>query len=125
MGFDLKVMRSTPPIQLQPIKPASALERLTQGIPEYSFPNSVFAFQGGKPTQAGLDFFAKLYKFFRKLGIDNLAEALAGQKPRIDASRLLAELGENHDTHIANLLLIIRRSHIAPSADASPQLPIA
>ena len=29
----------------------------------YSYPNSVFAFQGGEPTLAGLPFFEKLVEF--------------------------------------------------------------
>lgn len=44
------------------------LKRLTQGFIEYSYPNSVFAFQGGEPTLAGLDFFTKLCEFQVEFG---------------------------------------------------------
>jgi uncharacterized protein len=36
------------------------LERLVDGYLAYSYPNSVFAFQGGEPTLAGLKFFEKV-----------------------------------------------------------------
>src|SRR5438132_833675 len=38
------------------------LERLVDTYLFYSFPNSVFAFQGGEPTLAGLPFFETLNK---------------------------------------------------------------
>ena len=39
------------------------LERLVDTFLFYSYPNSVFAFQGGEPTLAGLKFFEKLIEF--------------------------------------------------------------
>jgi len=36
----------------------------------YSYPNSVFAFQGGEPTLAGLPFFEKLVEFQKQYGRD-------------------------------------------------------
>ena len=39
------------------------LERLVDSYLFYSYPNSVFAFQGGEPTLAGLPFFEKLVGF--------------------------------------------------------------
>ena len=39
---------------------AETLERLVDTYLFYSYPNSVFAFQGGEPTLAGLPFFEKL-----------------------------------------------------------------
>src|SRR6202158_868270 len=39
------------------------LERLVETYLFYSYPSSVFAFQGGEPTLAGLPFFEKLIEF--------------------------------------------------------------
>ena len=39
---------------------AETLERLVDGYLAYSYPNSIFAFQGGEPTLAGLKFFQRL-----------------------------------------------------------------
>jgi uncharacterized protein len=44
------------------------LERLVDTYLFYSFPNSVFAFQGGEPTLAGLPFFEKLVEFQQRFG---------------------------------------------------------
>ena len=44
------------------------LERLTDTYLCYSYPNSVFAFQGGEPTLAGLAFFEKLIAFQQHYG---------------------------------------------------------
>jgi uncharacterized protein len=44
------------------------LERLVDGYLFYSYPNSVFAFQGGEPTLAGLPFFEKLVQFQQEHG---------------------------------------------------------
>jgi uncharacterized protein len=41
------------------------LERLVDGYLFYSFPHSMFAFQGGEPTLAGLPFFQKVLEFQR------------------------------------------------------------
>jgi len=47
---------------------ADTLERLVDSYLFYSFPNSTFAFQGGEPTLAGLDFFEQLVKFQQQYG---------------------------------------------------------
>ncbi|MCE5307448.1 MAG: SPASM domain-containing protein, partial [Acidobacteriales bacterium] len=44
------------------------LERLVDTYLFYSYPNSVFAFQGGEPTLAGLPFFQKLVEFQQRYG---------------------------------------------------------
>ena len=44
------------------------LERLVDTYLFYSFPNSVFAFQGGEPTLAGLPFFEKLISLEKQYG---------------------------------------------------------
>ena len=50
------------------IMPAEVLERLVDGFLFYSYPVSVFAFQGGEPTLAGLSFFEKLVDLQEKYG---------------------------------------------------------
>ena len=50
------------------IMPDGVLERLVDGFLFYSYPASVFAFQGGEPTLAGLNFFEKLVRFQQKYG---------------------------------------------------------
>jgi uncharacterized protein len=50
------------------IMPEDVLERLVDGFLFYSYPASVFAFQGGEPTLAGLPFFEKLVALQRKYG---------------------------------------------------------
>lgn len=54
------------------------LERLVDTYMFYSYPNSVFAFQGGEPTLAGLDFFQKLVEFQKQYGRDgqNVSNAM-------------------------------------------------
>lgn len=49
---------------------ADTLERLVDTYLFYSYPNSVFAFQGGEPTLAGLPFFEKLVEFQKQYGRD-------------------------------------------------------
>ncbi|HEV3330111.1 MAG TPA: anaerobic sulfatase maturase [Bryobacteraceae bacterium] len=44
------------------------LQRLVEGYLAYSFPQSSFAFQGGEPTLAGLDFFQSLIEFQKRFG---------------------------------------------------------
>ncbi|MGB7719994.1 MAG: anaerobic sulfatase maturase [Bryobacteraceae bacterium] len=46
------------------------LERLVDTYLFYSYPHSVFAFQGGEPTLAGLRFFTKLVEFEKQYGRD-------------------------------------------------------
>jgi len=50
------------------IMPEDVLERLVDGFLFYSYPASVFAFQGGEPTLAGLSFFEKLVALQQKYG---------------------------------------------------------
>jgi len=49
---------------------AETLERLVDTYLFYSYPNSVFAFQGGEPTLAGLPFFEKLVELQKQYGRD-------------------------------------------------------
>jgi uncharacterized protein len=49
---------------------AETLERLLDTYLFYSYPNSVFAFQGGEPTLAGLPFFEKLVELQKRYGRD-------------------------------------------------------
>jgi uncharacterized protein len=44
------------------------LERLVDTYLFYSYPNSMFAFQGGEPTLAGLPFFEKLVEYQKQYG---------------------------------------------------------
>ena len=46
----------------------ATLERLVDSYLFYSYPNSVFAFQGGEPTLAGPEFFEKLVEFEQRYG---------------------------------------------------------
>jgi uncharacterized protein len=55
------------------------LERLVDTYLFYSFPNSVFAFQGGEPTLAGLPFFQKLCDFQKQYGRDGQSVSNAMQ----------------------------------------------
>jgi uncharacterized protein len=48
--------------------PLDTLERLVDTYLFYSYPQSVFAFQGGEPTLAGLPFFEKLVEFQQRFG---------------------------------------------------------
>ncbi len=62
------------------------LERLVDTYLFYSYPNSVFAFQGGEPTLAGLPFFENLIKFQKQYGRDgqNVSNALQTNAILID-----------------------------------------
>ena len=57
--------RAADPYQALPGRRMSleTLERLVESYLLYSYPQSVFAFQGGEPTLAGLAFFEKLVEF--------------------------------------------------------------
>ncbi|MCC6588161.1 MAG: anaerobic sulfatase maturase [Bryobacterales bacterium] len=57
---------------------ADTLERLVDTYLFYSYPNATFAFQGGEPTLAGLDFFTKLVELQKQYGRSghNVANAL-------------------------------------------------
>lgn len=54
------------------------LERLVDTYLFYSYPNSTFAFQGGEPTLAGLDFFTRLVELQKRYGRNgqNVSNAL-------------------------------------------------
>ncbi len=62
------------------------LERLVDTFLFYSYPNSVFAFQGGEPMLAGLSFFEKLIEFQKRYGRDgqNVSNALQTNAVLID-----------------------------------------
>lgn len=55
------------------------LERLVDTYLFYSYPNATFAFQGGEPTLAGLDFFRKLTELQKQFGRDGQAVSNAMQ----------------------------------------------
>src|SRR5579871_1801784 len=55
------------------------LERLVDTYLFYSYPNSVFAFQGGEPTLAGPQFFEKLVELQKQYGRDGQAVSNALQ----------------------------------------------
>src|SRR4051812_43660107 len=55
------------------------LERLVESYLHYSYPNSVFAFQGGEPTLAGIEFFEKLVEFEQQHGRNGQSVANAMQ----------------------------------------------
>src|SRR5579872_168903 len=62
------------------------LERLVDTFLFYSYPNSVFAFQGGEPTLAGPKFFEKLVQLQKQYGRDgqNVSNALQTNCTLID-----------------------------------------
>ena len=62
------------------------LERLVDTFLFYSYPNSVFAFQGGEPTLAGLGFFRKLVEYQKQHGRagQNVSNALQTNAMLID-----------------------------------------
>ncbi len=62
------------------------LERLVDKFLFYSYPNSVFAFQGGEPMLAGLKFYRKLIEFQKEYGRDgqNVSNALQTNATLID-----------------------------------------
>jgi uncharacterized protein len=64
------------------------LERLVDTYLFYSYPNSIFAFQGGEPTLAGLPFFEKLIEYQQQHGRggQSVANALQTNAVLIDKS---------------------------------------
>ena len=62
--------READPYKALPARRMSAetLERIVDTYLFYSYPQSVFAFQGGEPTLAGLDFFEKLVRLQQQYG---------------------------------------------------------
>ena len=67
---------------------ADTLERLVDTFMFYSYPNSVFAFQGGEPTLAGLPFFKRLVELQKQYGRDghNVSNALQTNAILLDES---------------------------------------
>ncbi|MEK7408162.1 MAG: anaerobic sulfatase maturase [Acidobacteriota bacterium] len=63
------------------------LERLVDTYLFYSYPNSVFAFQGGEPTLCGFKFFEKLVEWQKRYGRDgqSVSNALQTNAILIDA----------------------------------------
>jgi len=45
------------------------LEKMVAGLMQLRFPQSVFAWQGGEPTLAGVDFFRRVVAFEQKHGV--------------------------------------------------------
>ena len=62
--------READPYQALPARrmTTDTLERLVDTYLFYSYPESIFAFQGGEPTLAGLPFFEKLVEFEQRFG---------------------------------------------------------
>src|SRR2546428_13927005 len=62
--------READPYQALPARRMTieTLERLVDTYLFYSYPESVFAFQGGEPTLAGLAFFEKVVAFQKRVG---------------------------------------------------------
>ncbi len=50
------------------VMPEPVLERLVQGLLSYRFPETVFAWQGGEPTLAGLEFFQHVVTLQQRFG---------------------------------------------------------
>lgn len=111
--------RATDPYQALPSRTMSmeTLEKLVDSFLFYSYPNSVFAFQGGEPTLAGLPFFRKLVEFQTRYGRSghNISNALQTNGMLIDEEwcRLFREYNwligismdgpqEIHDTYRVN-----------------------
>lgn len=62
--------READPYKSMPARRMSldTLERMVDTFLFYSYPSSIFAFQGGEPTLAGLPFFTKLVEFQQQYG---------------------------------------------------------
>ena len=73
--------RAADPYKSLPARSMSmeTLERLVDSFLFYSYPNSVFAFQGGEPTLAGPAFFEKLVEWQKQYGRDGQAVSNALQ----------------------------------------------
>ncbi len=56
------------------------LERLVDTWLFYSYPNSTFAFQGGEPTLAGLDFFERLVRLQQQHGPTDKRSAIRSRR---------------------------------------------
>jgi uncharacterized protein len=53
--------------------PDEVLEALVRGLMEQRFPQTVFAWQGGEPTLAGLDFFRRVVELQQRYGVGGQA----------------------------------------------------
>ena len=73
------------------------LERLVDTYLFYSYPNSVFAFQGGEPTLAGLPFFEKLVKLQQQYGRDGQSVSNALQTNGILLDQGWCDLFKSYD----------------------------
>ncbi len=69
-----------------------SVERLVDSYLFYSYPNSVFAFQGGEPTLAGLPFYEKLVEFQQRYGRNGQSVSNALQTNAILIDRNWCEL---------------------------------
>ncbi len=69
------------------VMPDEVLEQLVDDYLGYRFPSSVFTWQGGEPTVAGLDFFRKVVEYQMRLGKggQSVANALQTNGILIDA----------------------------------------
>lgn len=89
--------RALDPYKDQPARTmgAETLEHLVDTFLFYSYPNSVFAFQGGEPTLAGLRFFRHLVRLQQEKGRNgqNVSNALQTNGTLLDAEwcKLFAE----------------------------------
>ncbi len=73
------------------------LERLVDTYLFYSYPDSVFAFQGGEPTLAGLPFFQKLVEFQKQYGRNGQNVSNAMQTNAVLLDRNWANLFRNYN----------------------------
>jgi uncharacterized protein len=73
------------------------LERLVDTYLFYSYPNSVFAFQGGEPTLAGLPFFEKLVRYQQEYGRNGQSVSNAMQTNAVLLTKEWCELFRNYN----------------------------
>ncbi len=82
--------RAADPYQDMPARTMSdeTLERLVESYLFYSHPTSIFAFQGGEPTLAGLRFFEKVVEYEQRYGRNgqSVSNALQTNAMLLDAS---------------------------------------
>jgi len=80
--------RTSDPYQTLPSRTMTeeTLEHLVDSFLFYSYPNSIFAFQGGEPTLAGLGFYRKLVQLQKERGRDghNVSNSLQTNGMLID-----------------------------------------
>ena len=73
------------------------LERLVDTYLFYSYPNSVFAFQGGEPTLAGLPFFQKLVSYQQEYGRNGQSVSNAMQTNAVLLTKDWCDLFRNYN----------------------------